>query len=547
MREPDNLAAGSGAEAVRGVENAIGASDYRRAADLAELASGRGLVHPVFSIARALWLERQGQDEAALAFFKTASSLSPRDARIPNALGLCLVRLGRLDEAYAAFEEAIRLEPSAAAYQRKGWVLGLAGRVDESERAYERALKLAPDNVETLTSLASLATRKGKAGRANKFAKRALALDPRNPGAHLALAMVEIGARNYQRAAERLRTVVNNTSVVGHERSVALGLLGDALDGENATHEAFAAYAAANAERLKLHGHRFHGGRSAGELLDEMITAFAETPDERWRVSPAAAIAQNSPAQHVFLLGFPRSGTTVLEQALENSRAIVTLDERDFLSDIAERYLTSAAGVETLSQLDETSLTKLREVYWERVRTQGVKIAGRVFVDKHPFHTIKLPLIARLFPGARVLFAIRDPRDVVLSCFRRQLELDLLRVEFLTLQGAASVYDRFMRLGELCRAKFPLPFFDNRYEDLIADFDTTTRAVCSWLGVPWHESMRDVARGAARLDANRASIGQVRRGLYREGVGQWRRYSQELGPVLPSLQHWIVRFGYPPS
>ena len=543
MREPET--SGSAAEAIRGIETAIGASDYARAAQLADTASARGLSHPIVSIARALWLERQGNDEAALAFFRTAASQSPRDPRLPHAIGLCLVRLARLGEALAAFEEAVRLEPSALAYQRKGWVLGLAGRVSDAERAYERALKLAPDNVETLTSLASLAARKGNAARARKFAERAVGLDPRNAAAQVAMAMVEIGAKQYGQAAERLRASLNDASLTGHERGVALGLLGNALDGENATAEAFAAYAAANAERLRLHGHRFRGRKSAGEVLDEMIAAFAATPDERWRVAPPAAAMQNGPDAHVFLLGFPRSGTTLLEQALENNRAIATLDERDFLSDMAERYLASAGGVQALSQLDETALAKCREAYWQRVRAHGLKLSGRVFVDKHPFHTIKLPLIARLFPDARVLFAIRDPRDVVLSCFRRNLELDLLRVEFLTIEGAAAMYDRFMRLGELCRTKLALRFFDHRYEDLIANFDAATQAVCSWLGVPWQESMRDVAAGAARLDAKLASTGQIRGGLNQEGAGQWRRYHTELEPAFPALRRWILRFGYP--
>jgi hypothetical protein len=125
--------------------------------------------------------------------------------------------------------------------------------------------------------------------------------------------------------------------------------------------------------------------------------------------------------------------------------------------------------------------------------------------------------------------------------------VDLLLFEFLTFEGAAAMYDRFMRFADLCRAKLPLSFFDHRYEALIADFDTTTQAVCAWLDVPWQESMRDVAASARSLDASRASAAQVRRGLYREGVSQWRRYRTELDPVLPSLRPWIARFGYPGS
>ena len=544
MHEPPTPGARSVAQAIHDIDAAIGASDYKRAAVLADSASARGVVHPVIPIARALWCERRGQDEAALANFRNAKTLSPRDARIPNAVGFCLVRLGRLDEALQAFEEAVRLEPSAAAHQRRGWALGLAGRVEDAQRAYERALKLAPHNVETLASLAALAARTGNAERARKYAERALALDPANPNAHVALATVEVEAREYKPAIERLRRVVANSTIAAQERSIVLGLLGDALDGENATPEAFAAYTAANAERRKLHGPRFAGGKSANEILDEIIAAFAESPVERWRASESVAARDDGPSRHVFLLGFPRSGTTLLERALARNSGIVTVDERDFLADIAERYLMDAAGLERLSRLDGAVLAAHRETYWQRVQVAGVKVAGRVFADKQPFHTIKLPLIAKLFPGASVLFALRDPRDVVLSCFRRQLEVDLLRYEFLTLEGAAGMYDRFMRLADLARAKLPLSFFDHRYEDLIADFDATTRAICAWLGVPRAESMRDVAANAQSLDAIKASTGQVRRGLYGEGVGQWQRYRAELGPVLPKLEPWIARFGY---
>lgn len=547
MREPTPPGAAAIDQAVRDIERAIGTSDYRHAAALADLASARGLIHPIVPVARALWFERQGQDEAAVACFRNAATLSPRDARIPNAIGFCFVRLGRLDQALEAFNEAIRLERSADAYQRKGWVLGLAGRIREAEQAYERALKLAPRNAETLASLASLAARKGDAQRARKYAERALAVDPRHPNAHVALAIVEIDAREYKPAIERLRAVAENASVAGQERSIVLGLLGDALDGENATREAFAAYAAANAERRKVHGHRYAGGKSAGEILDEVIAAFEESPAACWLPPAPTAARDGDPRSHVFLLGFPRSGTTLLEQALGNHSEIATLDERDFLADIAERYLMDRAGLETLSRLDEAVLANHRKDYWRRVHAEGLNPAGRVFVDKQPFNTIKLPLIARLFPDARVLFAIRDPRDVVFSCFRRQLELDLLRFEFLTLEGAAGMYGRFMWLADLARAKLPLSFFDHRYEDLIADFDATTRAVCAWLDVAWLESMRDVAASARALNASRASAAQIRRGLYREGTGQWRRYRSELDSVLPGLQPWVERFGYPDS
>lgn len=245
---------------------------------------------------------------------------------------------------------------------------------------------------------------------------------------------------------------------------------------------------------------------------------------------------QNRAEHHVFLLGFHRSGTTVLEQALECHDEIVTLEEQDFLADMATRYLTTETGLEQLQVLGPAARSEARTQYWQRVRSHGVEFRGKTFVDKNPLNTVKLPLISRLFPKSRILFAVRDPRDVVLSCFRRQFEVDLVKLEFLSLEGAANLYDRTMRFAELCRTRLPLAVHEHRYEDMISDFDGRLQAVCAFVGVPWRASMHDFAAVARGQDIRSPSAGQVRRGLYAEGVGQWRRYEKHLAPVLPILR-----------
>jgi hypothetical protein len=152
----------------------------------------------------------------------------------------------------------------------------------------------------------------------------------------------------------------------------------------------------------------------------------------------------------VFLLGFYRSGTTLLEQVLEAHPGIVTLEEREISGGAAERYLTSSAGLDRLDRLSGEALQNARDDYWRNVVRQGLKLRGKVFVDKHPLNTIKLPLIARLFPEAKILFAVRDPRDVILSCYRRHFQINAAMYELLTLPGAARCYDAVMRWQPSC-------------------------------------------------------------------------------------------------
>ena len=159
--------------------------------------------------------------------------------------------------------------------------------------------------------------------------------------------------------------------------------------------------------------------------------------------------------------------------------------------------------------------------------------------------SVNLPLVAKLFPGARILFARRDPRDVVLSCFRRRFGMNPSMYQLLTLEGSAAYYGAVMRLSELYAGLLPLPRRLVRYESLVEDFDATARAACEFLGLEWSEELRDFAAKARTRGITTPSAAQVARGLNRDGQGTWRRYLPQMAPVLPMLRPWIEAFGYP--
>jgi hypothetical protein len=169
---------------------------------------------------------------------------------------------------------------------------------------------------------------------------------------------------------------------------------------------------------------------------------------------------------------------------------------------------------------------------------------GKVVVDKMPLYTTKLPVIFKLFPGVKVLFALRDPRDVVFSCFRRPFQINSGMYQFVTLDGAARFYDAVMSLMEVYKQVLPLDVHTIRYESFVSDFEGEARAVCEFLGVDWSESLHDFAAVARERRIRTPSAAQVRAGLYSTGAGQWRRYAKHLEPILPILQPWVERFGY---
>jgi len=543
----DSFAADGPAQAVLNkVAAAVAASELQLAFQLADAEITQGKIHPTLFSARALWLEQQQRFPEALLDFQRARAFLPRDVALLNAIGLCLMRLYRLGEAIEVFDEAIQLDPTyAPSYHRKGIVLGMTGDLDGAQRVHERALVLFPRNVQALSCLASVLARKSDFGKARDYAARALRLDPAQGTAIAALAMADNADGDFVSAEHRVRPLLDKSDLSARGRASAWGILGDALDGQNKTGEAFAAYSAENAELEQYHAARFAGRIRIRQFATSLATQFEQIDSSGWRVPAIARAVAGAAAEHVFLLGFFRSGTTLLEQVLQSHPDVVTLEERDVLAPAAERYLTSRDGVAALMELSGHELTEARADYWQRVGKLGLDVSGKVMVDKNPLNTLKLPLIAKLFPKARIILALRDPRDVVLSCFRRHFEINAAMYELLTLEGAASTYDAVMRLAEVVRAKLPLTVHEHRYEHLVDNFEEAIGAICHFIGVSFRSGMIEFHLTAKTQDIRSPSAPQVRRSLYREGIAQWRRYAAQLEPVRPLLAPWVEHFGYP--
>jgi hypothetical protein len=257
-------------------------------------------------------------------------------------------------------------------------------------------------------------------------------------------------------------------------------------------------------------------------------------------------VKDGAPAGLVFILGFPRSGTTLLAQVLATAPEVVVFEERPLLANAVRDFVDASAGPEKLATAEDRALDPYRADFWYRAREEA-DIAGKVVIEQTAFNTAYLPLIVRLFPEAKIVFAVRDPRDVIFSCFRRQFAPSRFTLEFRTLESTAGFYDATMRLAELCRPNLGDSMLDIRNEDLIADFDAQSQRLCAFAGVPWSEAMRNFEVAARDRTLTTRSSHQIKRGLVKDGVGAWRRYAGQLAPVLPILAPWVERFGYPPD
>lgn len=528
------------------IEEALAQGDIARAATVAEVALAAGEADSMVLNLAAWRREEAGDYAGAHRLLRQALALAPGDVMVLGAIGAVLRKENRLDEALAVLDRVVAADPRhTAAWLERGYTLEALRSEPEAVESYKRAIALDPDLAPALGKLADIAARRGDQAAARSQAERALAIDPMNPAAIFALATMEIEARDGTQAASRLESLLTS-GLKADDRTRALTLLGDALDRQDRCGEAFDAYDRAQSNFRAAYSAVLapRPGRPSHRAFIEAIAAQVEHSPPLAKPPPAPPV-DGSAAGHVFLLGYPRSGTTLVENILASAAEVVALEERDTLVDTDEVLVRNDGTMPDLDALDPAMLADLRVRYWGRVRAMAGDVDGRVFVDMNPFNGIKLPIIARLFPDARILIMRRDPRDVVLSCYRINFTPSPAAFAFSDLEETALHYDALMKLIEACRERLPLAVHEVWYHRLVADFEPTVRAMADFVGLEWTDDFHAFDRTARTRGVRTASATQVRRGLY-DGGGGWRRYESRLAPALPILALWVERFGFKP-
>jgi tetratricopeptide (TPR) repeat protein len=242
-----------------------------------------------------------------------------------------------------------------------------------------------------------------------------------------------------------------------------------------------------------------------------------------------------------FLVGFPRSGTTLLDTLLMNDPGIAVSEENPMLTHLSARI----GEFDRVAELGPDEVADLRRAYFEEAESYVPNSRGKLLLDKFPFALGAAPLIHRLFPEARILFLARHPCDVVLSCFMNRFQPNDVGSTFLTLEGTARLYDAMMELWTRSRELLPLTVLDVRYEALVEEPKPQMQRVAEFVGIGWSDDLVENRPAAERRGFIKTpSYSQVAEPIYRRAVERWRKYSDELAPVVPILKPWIEALGY---
>jgi tetratricopeptide (TPR) repeat protein len=458
-------------------------------------------------------LSHLGRYEEAEHCFREAMAIKPNLSDPHTNLGVLLRQQSYLSDSEASLRRALKLNPTDLdARMNLGLTLVFLGRLRDARACFAKVLKTTPRNFFALFGMGQIAMAEGQFEEAETTFRRIIELNPKMTNAWAALPLTRKMTKadgEWLKGAEELAT----SKIHPLEEANLRFAMGKYCDDVNDFADAFRNFKRGN-ELLKTSAEDYDR-KERSHLIDQLIRVYS-----REAISKIGS-AGSSSAKPVFVVGMPRSGTSLAEQIIASHPAAHGAGELTFWTSPALREAGITQGV-----LMETERTKVAEEYL-RILASASGNASRV-VDKAPVNSDFLGLIYSVFPNARVIYMQRDPIDTCLSCYFQQF---LTGINFtFDLSDLVHYYREHQRIMAHWRAVLPPGFIlDVPYEELVADQDTWSRKMLDFIGLEW--DVRVLEFHANRRQVTTASAWQVRQKIYKSSVARWHNYEKFIGPL----------------
>jgi tetratricopeptide (TPR) repeat protein len=471
-------------------------------------------------------LQEQGKLDEAVACWRRALELKPDYPEALNNLGTVLKDQGKLDEGIACWRRALELKPDfAEALNNLGAALEQQGKLDETVVCCRRALKLKPDYADAHGNLGSALEELGDLAGAEDSFRAALRYNPRFAMAHYQLAVLLRGKLSPEDLAAH-RRLLEEGELTDAERLLLHFGLAQVLDARGEF--AHAAWHLEQGNALQKSEWRKRGREYDPKEYESLVTRVIGfcTPDLFGRLRGFGSQSELP----VFVVGLPRSGTTLVEQILASHNQVFGAGEirlvRDTITAISGQATDFAEGP---GPLDRQTVDRLASRHVERLR--ALDPAALRIVDKMPENYLYLGPLACLFPRARLIHCRRNLRDVAVSCWMTHFE----EIRWANdQQHMASRFDQYRRVMDHWRKVLPVPLLDVDYEETVADLEGVARKLVAWCGLEWEPACLEFQR--AKRPVRTASTVQVRQPVFTTSVARWKHYEQALAWLFARLE-----------
>ena len=490
-------------------------------------------------ISKALLLHSKGNILEAERYYRYCIEQKINDYRIFSNYGLILKNQGKLREAELLLKKTIQLNPNwSEGHNNMGTIQKDLGKIQEAEFSYRKAIALKPDFSDTYFKLFHLYEK------TNNLEKLQESLNQFNNVSsienEILLFRARLSFRN--KKIKNAQEIINCISPVWLKKSNAIqeiiywnykAFIEDKIGNYDV---AFSCFEKSQENPLTRKFNK--------KLQLNIINSYKENIINK-KIIFYKLDDYFKDSNLCFLIGFPRSGTTLLDTILRSHKDIEVIEEKPLLSIIEnlieEKFNTQLDDIYSISKND---LKMLRKHYFELLK-EYTDTKDKLIIDKMPLHTSRLPLIKLLFPNAKIIFTHRHPYDTVLSCFQQTFIPNQAMANLVSLKSSSIMYDQVMKAWDIYKQNLSLNFTTSKYENLIDDFDTHIQKILEFLGLEYDKNVKNYRKTALkRAKINTPSSSQVVQPLYKSSIEKWKNYEKYFKDCHQYLEKWVAYFDY---
>jgi len=483
----------------------------------------------------------KGDPDAAIDSYRKAVKFKPDFVEAYNNMGVALSDKGDLEAGIDSYKQALKIKSDYAnAYNNMGVALKFKDDVEAAIDCYKQALKIKPDYANAYINICEAYEKFNKLAELSEVISRAKTALKEFPDDLLVYeALYYFRSNNYE-YSEKLISLVNIDHIGLKQKTLFLQLKAKLHHYQKNYKSAFNFFAEMNHSVINSSDYK---GKEAQVFFDELLNRsqqlknIVETPYSQ-------SLAKSSIDTPTFLIGFPRSGTTLLDTILRTHSKIDVIEEKPMLSK-AKLHLGNKLSIVDIENLTNVELTNAKEIYFKEMKKFVSTKSGGCVIDKLPLNIIDVPIIHKLFPTAKFILALRHPLDSILSCWMQSFKLNNAMANMVELDRIVDFYGVAMTILELSEKRYLLNVHRIRYEDLVLDMKSEVSNLLRFIELDWENELENYQETALnRGNIRTPSYSQVIEPIYKTASYRWEKYHEPLEKYFVKIEKWTTKFGY---
>ena len=516
--------------------------NYERSIELLKKAIKINPLHADANNNLGLSFKKKNKNEEARKYFEKAIEINPKHLEAHNNLGILLKKLNKNEEARKYFEKAIEINPNhAGLHNDLGVVFHRLGENEKARKCYEKAIEINSNYTPAHNNLMELFEDTNQDEKLNYAILKAETSIKNEPIINLFKGRILYKNEKFYEAINKLEKISFEDDRAVQEQS-RLFTLAKCYDHLENIDQAFNNFEKLNHISLKQKESTINKNIYL-KHIEKRKNFFEKNEINKW----VTINLKSEKPDPIFMIGFPRSGTTLLDTILGSHPSIEVIEEKPTIVNMINSLNElQNDGLKSLEKIKNNEVQKVRKIYFDTLKTEIKNVdSSKIYIDKLPLNIINVGEIYRIFPKAKFIFSLRHPCDCVLSCFMQNFELNNAMANFLNLEDSAKLYDSVMKLWTQYTSIFPINYHEIRYENIISDFESTIKSVLDFLELPWDKSVLEYYKTARKKDRiYTPSYTQVIKPIYSHASGRWKMYKKQIKNIYPILEPWIKKFNY---